>query len=112
MLATAGADRSDFDSKLCTPHDARACRVSAARDQQRARKSFVSSNQFDFNIIIFEYIIMYMYSELWDYCDVKTDSCSRRYLCGRTTAARSTRDVCCDDGCAALMIVGRGRAIH
>ena len=53
MLATAGADRSDFDSKLCTPHDARACRVSAARDQQRARKSFVSSNQFDFNIIIY-----------------------------------------------------------
>ena len=52
MLATAGADRSDFDSKLCTPHDAHACRVSAARDQQRARKSFVSSNQFDFNIII------------------------------------------------------------
>ena len=52
MLATAGADRSDFDSKLIRPHDAHACRVSAARDQQRARKSFVSSNQFDFNIII------------------------------------------------------------
>ena len=52
MLATAGADRSDFDSKLFRPHDAHACRVSAARDQQRARKSFVSSNQFDFNIII------------------------------------------------------------
>ena len=52
MLATAGADRSDFDSKFIRPHDAHACRVSAARDQQRARKSFVSSNQFDFNIIM------------------------------------------------------------
>ena len=52
MLATVGADRSDFDSKLIRPHDAHACRVSAARDQQRARKSFVKTNQFDFNIII------------------------------------------------------------
>ena len=54
MLATAGADRSDFDSKLCRPHDAHTCRVSAARDEQRARKSFVKTNQIDFNIIISE----------------------------------------------------------
>ena len=58
MLATAGADRSDFDSKFIRPHDAHACRVSAARDQQRARKSFVSSNQFDFNIIIGEVLVV------------------------------------------------------
>ena len=58
MLATAGADRSDFDSKFIRPHDAHACRVSAARDQQRARKSFVSSNQFDFNIIIIMYCVI------------------------------------------------------
>ena len=53
MLATAGADRSDLDSKLCRPHDAHACRVSAARDEQRARKSFVKTNKFDFNIIMY-----------------------------------------------------------